>query len=199
MVAKVLQLLFTIPPFISIWAKFLTNNFYYLLSSWISFNQLFMINLKDIYDYPNVYKFNCDTICIGQTGCPFSQHYKEHIRALITVTESNYTYHLVETGHTHPNIQDIFQTLHTYENKKVPKFRALEHYKNLQYTKLMKNNILNEQTQFKSHTFFYLVLATGQPIISLQNLHYFAKLSKQWMYHIVCYTHLFKIFIAFIN
>jgi hypothetical protein len=113
----------------------------------------------DKFNNPGIYKLNCtdcDQFYIGQTGRNFKIRYKEHIQALSSTKESTFANHLIKTGHKYKNIHANLDILHVH--KKGPKLNTLEQYEIYRHTKINKTNILNEQTNFKSHTLFEYIL-----------------------------------------
>ena len=67
-------------------------------------------------------------------------------------TESTFANHLIEANHTYKNIDNNRNILHVHtKGRKPDTLEQLEIYK---HTKTNKNDILNEQTQFKSHALF---------------------------------------------
>ena len=95
---------------------------------------------------------NCNKFYIGQTGRSFKQRYIEHTKALHTTTESTFANHLIEENHTYKNSDSNMNILHVHtKGRKLNTVEQLEIYK---HTKTNKNDILNEQTQFKSHALF---------------------------------------------
>ena len=105
---------------------------------------------------PGVYNLNCsgcNKLYIGQTGRSFKQRYIEHIKALHSTTESTFGNHLTEAGHTFTNINNNMETC---THKKVKNQTQKQTFLNKQkYTvQTHRNNILNEQTQFRSHILF---------------------------------------------
>ena len=107
------------------------------------------------FDLPGVYKLNwsdCNKFYIDQTGRSFKQRYIEHTKALNSTTESTFANHLIEAIHTYKNIDNNMNILHVHiKGRKLDTLEQLEIYK---HTKTNKNDILNEQTQFKSHALF---------------------------------------------
>ena len=69
-----------------------------------------------------------------------------------STTESTFANHLIEANHTYKNIDNNMNILHVHtKGRKLDTLEQLEIYK---HTKTNKNDILNEQTQFKSHALF---------------------------------------------
>ena len=114
-----------------------------------------MPKAQNKFDLPGVYKLNCSNcnkFYIGQTGRSFKNRYIEHTKALHSTTESTFVNHHIEANHTYKNIDNNMNTLHVHtEGRKLDTLEQLEIYKHM---KTNKNNILNEQTQFKSHALF---------------------------------------------
>ena len=78
--------------------------------------------------------------------------YLEHIKALHNNTESTFANHLIETNHTYKNIDTNMELLHVHaKGHKLDTLEQLEIYK---HTITHNNNILNEQTQYKSNILF---------------------------------------------
>jgi arginyl-tRNA--protein-N-Asp/Glu arginylyltransferase len=67
------------------------------------------------YNSPGVYKLKCNDChlqYIGQTGRSFLTIYKEHIRAIRYNKESSgYAQHILNTGHSYGNIEDIMDII----------------------------------------------------------------------------------------
>ena len=66
--------------------------------------------------------------------------------------ESTFANHLIEANHTYKNIDNNMNILQVHTKaRKLDTLEQLEIYK---HTKTNKNDILNEQTQFKLHALF---------------------------------------------
>ena len=86
---------------------------------------------------------------ICQTGHSFKHRYNEHMKALHCTIESTFVNHLTEADHTHTNINNNKEIYMWTERIKLDRLEKLEIY-----TKIYRNNILNNQTQFILHTHF---------------------------------------------
>ena len=112
-------------------------------------------NNTDKYNTSGIYKLkctDCEKFYIGQTGRTFKQRYKEHIQALKSKSESTYANHLLNTGHTHTDINTNMEILHIIP--KSHKMNTIEQYEIYRHTKTENTHILNEQTHFKSNILF---------------------------------------------
>ena len=78
------------------------------------------------------------------------QRYIEHTKAPHSTTESTFANHLIEANHTYRNIKSNILLVHT-KDRKLDTLEQLEIYK---HSKTHKNDMLKEQTQFKSHILF---------------------------------------------
>ena len=75
-----------------------------------------------------------------------------HLDVYKRQTESTFANHLIEANHTYKNVDNNMNILHVHtKGRKLVTLEQLEIYK---HTKTNKNDILNEQTQFKSHALF---------------------------------------------
>ena len=93
-----------------------------------------------------------DRCYIGQTGRSFKQRHIEHTKALHSTTESTFANHLIEANHTYKNIDNNMNILHVHTKGR--KLDTLEQLEISKHMKTNKNDILNEQTQFKSDALF---------------------------------------------
>ena len=82
------------------------------------------------------------------------------MNALNNKTESSFANHLVNTNHTFTNIDNNMNILHYC--KRGHKLNTLEQFEIYKSIKLHNTDVLNEQTNFKSHTLFEQIQTIDQ-------------------------------------
>ena len=89
---------------------------------------------------------DCNKFYISPTGCSFSQRYKEHINALNNKTDFRFANHVINTGHTYTNI-DNMNILHYC--KKGYKLYTLQQFEIYKCIKLHDTRHLKRTNKFQ--------------------------------------------------
>ncbi|XP_049857520.1 uncharacterized protein LOC126338559 [Schistocerca gregaria] len=113
---------------------------------------------KPITQHSGIYKLQCNScpaFYIGKTGRTFHTRYKEHTDAfrLNHFEKSTIANHMYVNKHRLDNIHNSLTVLHTEPNSK--KLSLLEQLEIMLHKEKYPQNLLNEQTEFNSHNFFY--------------------------------------------
>jgi predicted GIY-YIG superfamily endonuclease len=103
-----------------------------------------------------VYKINCDDcqkFYIGQTTRSFGQRFKGHVPSRKSNLKSTFASHLVNNNHNYTGFEENMKILH-FHNKKGRYLDCLEEFEIYRTTKTEPDNLLNEQTSFKSNIIY---------------------------------------------